>query len=396
MLRNIKEIPVEDLEGQSVLLRLDLNAPLNKEQEIVDDFRIRKAMPIINYLSKAGARIRIISHIGAGKEDTLEPVSHYITHKFNQLLTFVTDIFHPQTTLLLNMQKHGEVVLFENIRRYQGEEKNDMDFAKRLSALGDIYINDAFAVSHRKHASIVGVPLYIPGYAGLQFMEEIEHLHMAFSASHPFVFILGGAKFDTKLLLLKKFLDIADIAYAGGAIANELFEESGLVVGRSLTTLNPDLQQQEILRHKNLRLPSDVVVSGHATQNTVKQSRVKASRDVQKTETIADIGPKSLLHIEKLISDAKFVLWNGPFGNYEQGFTQGTEKIADMISKCGAMSIIGGGDTLAAIHKLHLEDKFTFVSTGGGAMLDFLVHETLAGIKSLSNTTPWRKGYTMT
>jgi phosphoglycerate kinase len=364
-----------DLAGKRVLVRLDLNVPVNERGEITDDFRIRRAMPTIDHLTKAHAKVLVASHIESG-ESSLLPVANYMREHFLRF-TFCRELFGTQAETVRAAMQEGEVVLFENIRRFPEEEKNDPAFAERLASLVDMYVNDAFAVSHRAHASIVGVPRYLPSFAGLELQDEVTHLSEAFSPPKPFIFILGGAKFETKLPLLQKFLLLADTVFVGGAIANDLFKTKGYEVGTSLTG-NREAGQETILGHENLVLPFDAqVVDANGNVSTRTPDAIGVN------ESIVDMGPATIRRLTEAVSQAAFVLWNGPLGFYEKGYTNGTESLARAIAESRATSVVGGGDTLAAIKKLELEDKFSFVSTGGGAMLDFLATGTLPGLAAL-------------
>jgi phosphoglycerate kinase len=272
--------------------------------------------------------------------------------------------------------KNGDVALFENLRKELGEKTNSPSFARGLSRFGEIYVNDAFSVSHRVHASIVGITKYLPSYAGFQMIEEVAHLSKAFSPKHPFLFILGGAKFDTKIPLIKKFLRDADNVFIGGAIANDFFKGKGYEIGQSLVS-DGMVQVKSFFKNKNLILPIDVVASKGSTSRNIKPN------DVNHEESIVDIGKDTVDALGALIEKAAFILWNGPLGKYESGFGGSTEKVLKIIAKSKATSIVGGGDTVALITKLKLGDKIGFVSTGGGATLDFLAKGTLPGIKAL-------------
>ncbi|MEK9177438.1 MAG: phosphoglycerate kinase, partial [Patescibacteria group bacterium] len=271
--------------------------------------------------------------------------------------------------------KDGEALLLENIRRDHGEEKNDPAFAKALASLGDAYVNDAFPVSHRAHASIVGVPALIPAYAGLQFMKEVEGLTPALAPESPSLAIIGGAKFATKEKLIHTLLTKYDKLFIGGAIVNDFFKAKGFEVGKSL--VSNDKHIKELLDEPKLIIPTDVTVLGPSGQSD------KDLGEVGKEDVIDDVGPKSIAALWPVIENAKTILWNGPMGRFEDDFTRATDELAMMVAKSRARSIVGGGDTLASIQKLKLMDKFTFVSTAGGAMLDFLANGTLPGIEAL-------------
>ncbi|KKT96621.1 MAG: Phosphoglycerate kinase [Parcubacteria group bacterium GW2011_GWA2_45_15] len=321
-----------DLKGKKVLVRVDWNVPI-EDGKVVDDFRIKKSLSTLEYLKGAGAKVVIATH--------LEPEG---TH-----------------TKLLQTYVPKGMKLLENLRANPGEESNSKEFAKELASKIDLYVNEAFSVSHRRHASIVGVPLYLPSYIGLQFALEIKELSKAFYPKKPFLLILGGAKFDTKLPLLKKFIHIADDIFVGGALANNFFKEQGADIGRSLVSKG-DFGLKELLDTGKIILPEDTII---------------------KDGKILDAGPRTMENLKSIISASKLVLWNGPLGGYENGYKVATLALAKIISESSCESIIGGGDTLASIKELNLFDKFSFVSTGGGAMLDFLATGTLPGIEAL-------------
>ena len=380
---SIREI--SDFSGKRVLLRLDLNVPLTAHGEVADDFRIRKALPTLNLLRERGALVRAVSHIdGAG--GSLRAVADYMVRHLGVAVTFLPEIAHQQAALLLERQSPREIVLFENIRREEGEERNDPAFAERLAALGDLYVNDAFSASHRSHASIVGIPQLLPSYAGLQFIDEVDQLSQAFDPPRPFIFIIGGIKFDTKLPLVRKFLEIADTVFVGGALANDIFRARGLSVGYSVVS-EGGLDLSDITSHPKLLTPCDVRVCP-ADDRREEVARFARLEDVRTDETIMDAGPATLEALRERLSSAVFIVWNGPLGDYEDGFGEGTKALAEMVARAAGRSVVGGGDTVAAIGGLKLEEQFTFVSTGGGAMLDFLANGTLPGIEALRRDLP--------
>jgi phosphoglycerate kinase len=370
--------------GTRVLLRADFNVAI-QDGKVVDDFRIRKTIPTLDFLKGKGANVIIVSHIDAvaGSKDvpTLRPVIEAL-NTLGFSCEFAETI--EQAAKKSSQQAIG-FILLENIRNYPGETANDPAFAKQLAGLGDVYVNEAFSVSHRAHASIVGVPKLLPHFAGFQLALEVKNLSLAFNPSHPFLFILGGAKFETKLPLVEKFLDKADNIFIGGALANDLFKAKGFEVGRS-TVSSVAIDFDGLLSNTKIILPEDVVVGGAGSE------KVLSPDEVSSQDKILDAGPKTLTVLKEKIDAAKFILWNGPLGNYENGYKEPTHELARMIAhatKHGIQSVIGGGDTLAAIAELKqasgesLENSFTFVSTGGGAMLDFLAQGTLVGIEAL-------------
>jgi len=321
-----------DVKNKKVFVRVDWNAPI-ESGKVVDDFRIKKSLPTLEYLKNAGAKVVIATHLEP-KGTSAEPLKLYV----------------PEGMKLLG-----------NLRDNPGEERNSEEFAKELASKADIYVNEAFSVSHREHASIVGLPRLLPSFIGLQFALEIKELSKAFYPKKPFLFILGGAKFDTKLPLLKKFIHIADHIFVGGALANNFFKEQGVDIGNSLVSLG-DFGLKELLKTGKIILPEDTIIKGGK---------------------ILDAGPRTIENLKPLISASRLVLWNGPLGSYENGYSVATLALAKIISESGSESIIGGGHTIAAIKGLNLLDKFSFVSTGGGAMLDFLATGTLPGIEAI-------------
>jgi len=334
--------------GKRVLVRVDFNVPI-KNGRVEDDFRIKQTLPTINLLKKKGAKIILISHVTDGRTKSLRPMAEYLTSPLcpspNRRGVGVRFIPGKNLDLIkrkIEKMRNGEIVILENIRNYPGEEKNDPKFAKKLAGLGDIYVNDAFSASHRKHASIVGITKYLPSYCGLLFEEELKNLQITFKPSHPFLLILGGIKFETKLGVLKKFLHIADKIFIGGA----------LVV-------------------KALRMP--IAKNPPAGGKIIFPAGDPAALDAN---------AETLEILKREIKKAKFILWNGPLGDCENGFSKGTIELAKIIAKSNAKSIIGGGDTVAVVDRLGILKKFSFVSTAGGAMLEFLAKGTLPGIKA--------------
>jgi phosphoglycerate kinase len=364
--RTIQELT--DIAGKKIILRLDFNVPI-RDGKVVDDYRIKKSLETIAYLRDKQAKIIIISHIETGS-DTLKPVFEYIKNILP--ITFCEDCIEKGKEAVDEM-KPGEMMLCENLRLYDGEKKNDEAFSKQLAALGDYYVNDAFSVSHRKHASVVGIPKWIPGYMGFQFQEEVKQLSLCFNPSHPFIFILGGAKFETKLPLVEKFVTIADTIFIDGALADDIFKAQGLSVGTSKVSDQP-VDLSHFIKNQKIIVPVDV---------RVQDNVVKHPDHLLPTDAILDAGPETIEVIKKHISQAKSILWNGPLGNYENGYKDPTLEVARAIAESGAHSVVGGGDTLAAIAELGLESKFSFISTGGGAMLDFLAEGSLPGIEAL-------------
>lgn len=368
-----------DLAGKRVLVRADLNAPV-EDGKVTDTFRLDKIVETVDFLRAKKAKIILFSHITAGKgSTTLVPMWEYLTGFFPA--SFCPTYFTPEASKLVADIEDGGVLIFENIRMNPGENENSTEFAARLAQYGDIYVNDAFSESHRAQASVTLLPTLLPKYGGLLLRKEIEHLSKAFVPERPFIFILGGAKFETKLPIIKKYLDKADKVFVGGAIAHNFFREKGWEIGTSLVS-EGEFGIREMLDNQKLVLPVDVTVQNTDAEGTI-QIVFKKSTEVLPTDCIADVGRETVEALKDLCAGARTIVWNGPMGNYEKGFTDKTERVAEIVAESGATTVVGGGDTLAAIKNLGLEDTFTFISTGGGAMLDYLVNETLPGIDAL-------------
>ncbi len=362
------------LRDTRVLVRLDLNVPL-EGTTILDDFRIIKSLPTLTYLKERGARMVIVSHLGPDGSQSLSPVAAYLEKHF--AIQFSSDtVSHPGIHEKVGSLRRGEMLMLENLRRDPGEVGNDREYARALSSLGDLFVNEAFSVSHRTHASVVGVPEFLPSYAGFLFESEIKNLSRVLTPEHPFVCIIGGAKTSTKVPLLRKFLTLSDSVFALGAVANDFLKYSGCEIGISLSDSSVDVEN--IPNRNRIKLPLDV---------TVKSKRgvsVKLPSEVLVDDSIVDAGPKTLALIETELRKARLILWNGPLGNIELGFRDGTSRLARAIADSDGYSVVGGGDTVATLDR-NLLSNFDFISTGGGAMLDFLAEGTLPGIKALSS-----------
>lgn len=363
----------KNLKGKQVILRAGLNVHLSGDS-VIDDFRILRTIPTITLLRQRGAKIIIISHIAEKEGDSLIPVAKYLESFFP--VKFVNNFLGSEAKEIVDALSEGEVAMFENLRTNTGEKNNSELFSRHIASFGDVYVNDAFSVSHREHSSIVGLPQLLPSFAGLQFQSEIDNLNIALKPKSPSLLIIGGAKPETKIPLAKKFLKIVDYVFVGGVPANEFFKASGFEIGKSVVS-GKDFDLNETLSNKHLIIPEDVLVKGlHGTL-------IKDPRAVGADEVIADVGPKSLARLKEIVHSAGSIVWNGPLGIYEEGFTKHTEELARAVSKSSAYSIVGGGDTFAVIGALRYEDAFSFVSTAGGAMIQYLLDGTLPGIKAL-------------
>lgn len=373
-LRDLTQMP--DVTGKRVIVRTSLDVPI-EGGVVTNEFRITKALPTINYLRERGAAVIVITHVGRDPKNLTAPI-------FNALKKYVP-LTHTEEVIGASVQKMvshlapGEVLLLGNVRGFPEEELNEHTFAETLAGYGDYYVNDAFAVSHRAHASIVGIPHCIPGYAGLTFSEEYTHLSRALTPAHPALFILGGAKFETKAPLIERYAYAYEHVALGGALANDFLKGWGFEVGTSLVS-DVDLGESPLITKENIIVPVDVRVVSKTGEREVDVAHVASD------EKILDIGMRSVEILAPHIKDAKTILWNGPLGYYEGGYDAATKAVAKLIAESEAFSVVGGGDTVAAIESLGLSDKFGFLSTAGGAMLEFLEKGTLPGIEALAKS----------
>jgi phosphoglycerate kinase len=373
-MQSVTSLEEHDIRGKRVVVRVGFDVPV-MDGVVQNDFRIREALPTIEFLTNLGARVVLISHIGRDPQESLAPV-HTALAKYMRV-SFVPALSGTVVTDAVAALEEGEAVLLENLRSDARETSNDAAFGEGLASLGDIFVNEAFSVAHRAHASIVGIPKHLPSYAGIGFAKEVEELSKAFAPTSPSVFVIGGAKFDTKLPLVKKFMSLYEHVFVCGALAHDVWEARGVSVGGSLVSDVP-LADSEIIASPKVELPIDVRV-----QSLDGNARVESPKRVGMADIIMDAGPASVEKILAVLTEGGTLLWNGPLGFYERGFTDATEAFAEGAAQSGARTIVGGGDTVAAIEKLGLNNKFTHVSTAGGAMLEFLEKGTLPGIEAL-------------
>ncbi len=362
-----------NLESRRVLVRVDWNVPF-EGKKVGDGYRIEKSLQTIKHLQDAGARVVLISHLDPPETDSMQHVYEYVKKLLK--IDFCKDIVGGEAKKAVANLKDGEVLLLENLRLDEGEMNNSRDFALTLSSYGNIFVNEAFSESHREYSSIVGIPKLLPSFAGFHFTEEVQKLSKVFYPKRPFVFVLGGAKFETKLPLIEKFMHIADSIFVGGALAHNFFKEQGIEIGDSLVSQG-EFNLKEELESGKVILPEDVVVMNGP------EKRIDAVANLKTGDTIVDVGPNTLLKLKESLARASSVLWNGPLGNYELGYKQGTLELARMLEQSRAEVIVGGADTLSATKEINLFNKVYFISTGGGAMLDFLSAGTLPGIEAL-------------
>ena len=383
------------LENKKILLRLDLNVPM-KNGAITETSRIEKILPTIRFLIKKKSKIIILSHIGRPKGKlvkgmTLEPISKKLSQFLDKEILFNKNPINENTINEIDEMPNASIMMLENIRFYQGEETNDKKFAKKISTLGNIYVNDAFSCSHRSHASIEGITKYLPSYFGLQILEEINALKKITSEiKKPITCIIGGAKISTKINIINNLIKNFDNIIVVGGMANNILKYTGTKIGKSICDDNSKNSVKEIIENSKINnckinFPIDVVVSKNFDGAGIN----KNLNEIKEDDIILDIGTKTISLIEKIVNNSNTILWNGPAGYYENpSFENGTKKILDMISqktiKDKIFSVAGGGETVAAINKFGKLDSFTFVSTAGGAFLEYLEGKTLPGIKAIN------------
>jgi len=383
------------LKGKKVLLRVDLNVPM-KSGIITETSRIEKILPTIKLLIEKEAKIIILSHIGRPKGKivegmSLEPISKKISEFLNKEVLFDKNQINKNTISKINKISNGSIMMLENIRFNEGEEINDKEFSKKIASLGDIYINDAFSCSHRAHASIEGITKHISSYFGLQITEEINALKRITSEiKKPITLIIGGSKISTKIKIIKNLIKKFDNIIIVGGMANTMLKHTGSKIGKSIYEHDCDNLIKEILEKSKayncqINCPIDVIVS----KNLHGTGKNKEIREIENDEMILDIGPKTILSIKKIINNSNTVLWNGPAGYFENSnFANGTKEIVKIITgrtlKDKIFSVAGGGETVAAINKFNKFDSFTFVSTAGGAFLEFLEGKKLPGISAIN------------
>lgn len=386
----MKFVDEVEIKNKTVLLRVDMNVSLNPNHSIADDARIRSSLPTIEHLLKHNNKLIIIAHLGEpvkrSADDSLIRVKNRL-HEYlpKYKINFVEDFLKNPD---IATQNDADITMLENIRFYEGETKNDPEFAKQLSTLADVYVNDAFGVSHRKHASVVGITEYLPSYGGLLLKKEITNLsRLIDNPKKPFVAIMGGKKITTKIKFINKLITLADYLLLGGGLANTFLVAEGNRLGDSLVSDEDIKLAKQILDHARTKgtqiiLPKDAVV---ALSIHSKTGSVKKVDEIKATDEILDIGPETEAEFGAIIDDAVTIVWNGPVGYMENPvFKRGTDFLYYSIAKNEkAVSVVGGGDTLSAIAKKEYLDKITHISTGGGAMLEFIENGTLPGIKAL-------------
>ena len=387
--KTVRDISVK---SKRVLVRCDFNVPIDKETgKITSDKRIVESLKTINYLINAGAKVILCSHIGkTGQNKTLEPVSKRLAELLHKDVLFISDIFSDTVKDVIESMQDSDVVLLENTRMTEKEEANDYEFAKYLASFAEIFVNDAFGSAHRAHASTEGVTHFLPSVSGFLIEKEIEALdHSINNPKRPLVAIVGGAKVSSKIAVLNALLDKVDTLLIGGAMTYTFIKAQGGKIGKSLCEDDKQDIALEILnkaKQKNVKmlLPVDNVIADSASEETV--TKITAVDEILDDYIGLDIGPETIKLYEQEINKAGTVVWNGPVGMFEiDKFANGTRKIAEAMANSNAVTIIGGGDSAAAVEKFGLEDKMSHVSTGGGASLEFMEGKKLPGIEALED-----------
>jgi len=393
----MNKLTIDDLElkDKKVLVRVDFNVPLDEKKEITDDKRIVESLPTIKKILDSGGKAILMSHLGRPKGKTpdlsLLPVAQRLEKLLGKPVKFANDCIGPEVEKAVKGLKSAECLLLENLRFYAEEEKNDPEFAKKLAKWGDVYVNDAFGTAHRAHASTEGVTEYFKQCAaGYLMQKELKYLGMALSdPKRPFAVLLGGAKISGKIDVIKNLMDKVDSILIGGGMAFTFYRAMGMEVGGSLVEEDKVGLAKEILSKAKveLNLPLDFIVAKESKEGA--ETKVVDKDKIPKDWKGLDIGPKTIDLFSRKLQNAKTVVWNGPMGVFEvDEFSEGTEKIAKIlaeITKKGAITIVGGGDTAAAVAQANLDDQMSHISTGGGASLEFLEGKALPGVAALTD-----------
>ena len=384
-----------DVAGKKVLVRVDFNVPLNDKGEITDDTRITASLPTIQYLLEQKAAVILMAHLGRPKgqvkpELSLAPVAKHLGKLLGKKILFAPDCVGEAAQAAASKLKPGHILLLENLRFHKEEEKNDMEFAEKLASLADLYVNDGFGVSHRAHASVEGVTHFLPAAAGFLLEKEIQYVGQAVTNPlHPFVAIIGGAKVSDKIGVISNLLDKVDTLLIGGGMANTFLAAQGYKMGKSLVEEDKlDLAKELLAKAKknkvNMLLPTDLVMAAAFAPDA--EHVTEKVKNLNQAYMALDIGAETSKAYAEALADAKMIVWNGPMGVFEMdAFCKGTEAVAKAVAKSRATSIVGGGDSVAAIEKLGLAKRITHISTGGGASLEYLEGKVLPGVAALDD-----------
>ena len=379
---------IHDWRGKIVIVRAGMNVPIEEDGSIADDFRLERVLPTISYLRDQEAKIVVISHIGRDTHQTLEPVATYLQQTLP--VVFKPEFFKDNLSQHIQELKqeigqsdNGTIWLLDNLRQNPSEKENDMAIAQLLGDVGDVYVNESFSVSHREHMSMYALAQSIkPALAGYACEEEVTQLSLALRPPTGSIAVISGNKFDTKLPLINKFLNHYDTVVVGGALANTLYHLSGYEIGQSLYESDLDEETESSLRailaNEKLYLPAIVICSKGSGEKQAKHIN-----EVEPDDYIYDIAPEGLIELEPLIAQSRLVVWNGPLGYYEGGYTEGTKRLLELLATSDTQSIVGGGNTVDAARDLGYEDQLSFLSTGGGAMIDFLTNGSLPALEQL-------------
>ena len=392
---NKKTVKDIDLKGKKVFVRCDFNVPMDENQNITDNTRIVAALPTIKYLLEQNCKLILASHLGRPKgefkpEFSLAPVAKELSKLLGQEVIMAKDVIGEDAMSKATNLKEGEILLLENVRFHKEETDNDPEFSKKLASMAEVYVNDAFGTAHRAHASTTGIASYLPAVAGFLIEKELKFLGNAVNnPERPFVAILGGAKVSDKIGVIDSLIEKVDTLMIGGGMAYTFFKAQGLEVGNSICEMDKlDLAKEAMEKAKQkgvkLMLPVDTKIGKEFKADT--ESKVVSYKEIPAGWEGFDIGPETIKMYEEELKTAKTVVWNGPLGVFEfDQFAVGTNAIAKILSEIDATTIIGGGDSAAAVKKAGLEDKMTHISTGGGASLEFLEGKKLPGIEALMN-----------
>ncbi|HZJ83033.1 MAG TPA: phosphoglycerate kinase [Clostridia bacterium] len=392
---NKKTIDDIDVKGKKVLVRVDFNVPLDESGNITDDKRIQGALPTIEYLLGQNAKVILMSHMGRPKgefkpEFSLKVAANRLSELLDSKVTMAEDVIGKSAKSLTQDMKEGEVVLLENLRYHNEETENDPEFAKTLAGFAQIYVNDAFGTAHRAHASTEGVANYLPAVAGYLIKKELDVMGKALAnPERPFIAILGGAKVSDKIGVIENLIEVVDTLIIGGGMAYTFFKARGYEVGKSLleadkVDLAKSLEEKAKAKGVKLLLPVDNVVAKEFSPDA--EHKVVSSDEIPSDWEGLDIGPKSRQLFGEEIKNAKTVIWNGPMGVFEMpAFAKGTQAVAEFMSQCEGTTIIGGGDSAAAVEQMGYADKMSHISTGGGASLEFLEGKELPGVAALND-----------